>query len=135
MQSYKLIRLVFMVGLLGMFPIKAISCETCAKELSLFKQQVACLEQRLPEYLNAAADPVIVSLLSCDKPEQRFAPSASVGMAAQTINPIIDDKGDRDAASKILFLTKQQLSCLRDLLPRLKSSKERKVVIRFDNCK
>ena len=113
--------------------VAAAACDSCAQEVRLTKNQLACFERDVEAYLSEKTDPVIVTLLGC-APSKKAVPRGVEGHAAPILKPIIDPKGDAGAAAHVYFLTKLQISCLRDNLSKLKKSDGDRVVFEFRNC-
>ncbi len=109
------------------------ACTTCAESIELNKRQLACVETFMPVYLADPADPVIVSLLECGRPAADY--TTSDARSDPVINPIVDPKGDKQAADKVYFLTKKQIRCLQENMSELKQQDGQPVVFQFSRCK
>lgn len=103
----------WIILLMGALPVSAQAEGTaaCAACLSLTSAEWSCLKSRLDQYQQEPADPVLASVLGCNKSN---APAATLATRQDApIGAKISPTGDRDAARKVFFLTKLQISCLK----------------------
>jgi hypothetical protein len=110
----------------------ATNCTMCETEVVLTKRQIQCLDRRLTAYLRKSVDPVMVSLLSCDNEE--LPADITSGKAAPVVVPRVEPGGDDAADSKVLFLTRRQIGCLKDAFGALKPIQNDPVIFKFDHC-